>query len=68
MAPTKRAGASRQTRIDKAFKSAFRRERSTGGEDAVKIRVCAGSTCNASASAKRVRSSSCTPKACSTRG
>jgi NADH-quinone oxidoreductase subunit F len=48
MAPTKRAGASRQTRIDKAFKSAFRRERSTGGEDAVKIRVCAGSTCNAS--------------------
>jgi NADH:ubiquinone oxidoreductase subunit F (NADH-binding)/(2Fe-2S) ferredoxin/NAD-dependent dihydropyrimidine dehydrogenase PreA subunit len=38
----------RQARIDKALKTAFRPELATGGEDTVKIRVCAGSTCNAS--------------------
>ena len=41
------AQASRQTRINKALKAAFRPELATGGEDTVKIRVCAGSTCNA---------------------
>jgi len=41
------AAASKQTRINKALKVAFRPELATGGEDAVKIRVCAGSTCNA---------------------
>ncbi|HEY5168310.1 MAG TPA: NADH-quinone oxidoreductase subunit NuoF [Thermoleophilia bacterium] len=41
------AQASRQTRIKKALKTAFRPELATGGENTVKIRVCAGSTCNA---------------------
>ena len=41
------AATSRQTRIKKALKAAFRPELATGGEDTVKIRVCAGSTCNA---------------------
>jgi NADH:ubiquinone oxidoreductase subunit F (NADH-binding)/(2Fe-2S) ferredoxin/Pyruvate/2-oxoacid:ferredoxin oxidoreductase delta subunit len=41
------AQASRQTRIKKAFKAAFRPELATGAENTVKIRVCAGSTCNA---------------------
>ena len=41
------AATSRQTRIKKAIKAAFRPELATGGEDTVKIRVCAGSTCNA---------------------
>jgi NADH-quinone oxidoreductase subunit F len=41
------AATSRQTRIKKAMKAAFHPELATGGEDTVKIRVCAGSTCNA---------------------
>jgi NADH:ubiquinone oxidoreductase subunit F (NADH-binding)/(2Fe-2S) ferredoxin/NAD-dependent dihydropyrimidine dehydrogenase PreA subunit len=41
------AATSRQTRIKKAMKAAFRPELATGGENTVKIRVCAGSTCNA---------------------
>ena len=41
------AAASRQTRIKKALKAAYKPELATGGEDTVKIRVCAGSTCNA---------------------
>ena len=41
------AAASRQTHIKKALKAAFKPELATGGEDTVKIRVCAGSTCNA---------------------
>jgi NADH-quinone oxidoreductase subunit F len=41
------AATSRQTRVKKALTAAFRPELATGGEDAVKIRVCAGSTCNA---------------------
>ena len=38
------AAASRQTRITKALKAAHKPELATGGEDTVKIRVCAGST------------------------
>jgi NADH:ubiquinone oxidoreductase subunit F (NADH-binding)/(2Fe-2S) ferredoxin/NAD-dependent dihydropyrimidine dehydrogenase PreA subunit len=41
------AATSRQTRVKKALKTAFRPELATGGENTVKIRVCAGSTCNA---------------------
>ncbi len=41
------AATSRQTRIKKALKAAFRPELATGAENTVKIRVCAGSTCNA---------------------
>jgi len=37
----------RQTRIKKALKAALQPEFATGGDTAVKIRVCAGSTCNA---------------------
>ena len=48
MATAKSAGTTRRARIDKALKAAFKRELATGGEDTVKIRVCAGSTCNAS--------------------
>ncbi|MCX6364733.1 MAG: NADH-quinone oxidoreductase subunit NuoF [Actinobacteria bacterium] len=33
--------------IQKAMKAAYRPELATGGEDTLKIRVCAGSTCNA---------------------
>jgi NADH:ubiquinone oxidoreductase subunit F (NADH-binding)/(2Fe-2S) ferredoxin/Pyruvate/2-oxoacid:ferredoxin oxidoreductase delta subunit len=47
VAATTRSGAARQTRITKALKAAFRPELATGGDDTVKIRVCAGSTCNA---------------------
>ena len=41
------AAASKQTRIKKALKAAYQPELATGGEDTVKVRVCAGSTCNA---------------------
>jgi len=41
------AAASKQTRIKKALKAAYKPELATGGEDTVKVRVCAGSTCNA---------------------
>ena len=42
-----RTGTARQTRIKKALKAALRPELATGGDKSVKIRVCAGSTCNA---------------------
>ncbi len=48
MAASKSAGSTRQARITKAFKTAFRPEFATEGDDTVKIRVCAGTTCNAS--------------------
>ncbi len=48
MAASNSTGTARQARIDKALKAAFKPELATGGEDTVKIRVCAGSTCNAS--------------------
>jgi len=47
MAAAKNPGSARQARIVKALKAAYRPELATGGEDTVKIRVCAGSTCNA---------------------
>jgi NADH:ubiquinone oxidoreductase subunit F (NADH-binding)/(2Fe-2S) ferredoxin/NAD-dependent dihydropyrimidine dehydrogenase PreA subunit len=47
MAAAKNTGSARQARIVKALKAAYRPELATGGEDALKIRVCAGSTCNA---------------------
>jgi NADH:ubiquinone oxidoreductase subunit F (NADH-binding)/(2Fe-2S) ferredoxin/NAD-dependent dihydropyrimidine dehydrogenase PreA subunit len=37
----------RAARIEKALGSAFQARNATGGEDTVKIRVCAGTTCNA---------------------
>ncbi len=40
-------GTARQRRIKKALKAALQPELATGGDTAVKIRVCAGSTCNA---------------------
>ena len=49
------AATSRQTRIKKALKAAFRPELATGGEDTVKVRVCAGSTCNATGPRGRER-------------
>jgi len=48
VAASKKTGSARQARIAKALKAAFRRELATRGDDAVKIRVCAGTTCNAS--------------------
>ncbi len=48
MAAQKSAGSARQARIAKALKAAFRPELATRPDDAVKIRVCAGTTCNAS--------------------
>ena len=48
MAASTKTGTARQARIDKALMAAFRPELATGGEDTVKIRVCAGTTCNAS--------------------
>ena len=42
-----KTGTARQTRIKKALKAALQPEFATGGDTAVKIRVCAGSTCNA---------------------
>ncbi len=47
MAAGKTNGSARQARIDEALKAAHRPELATGGEDTVKIRVCAGSTCHA---------------------
>ena len=47
MAAARNPGSARQARIVKALKAAYRPELATGGEDTVKIRVCAGSTCNA---------------------
>jgi NADH:ubiquinone oxidoreductase subunit F (NADH-binding)/(2Fe-2S) ferredoxin/NAD-dependent dihydropyrimidine dehydrogenase PreA subunit len=35
-------------RIERALRRAFHSDNTTGGEDTVKIRVCAGTTCNAS--------------------
>ena len=48
MAASTKTGTARQARIDKVLTAAFRPELATGGEDTVKIRVCAGTTCNAS--------------------
>jgi NADH:ubiquinone oxidoreductase subunit F (NADH-binding)/(2Fe-2S) ferredoxin/NAD-dependent dihydropyrimidine dehydrogenase PreA subunit len=47
MAAASKTGTARQTRIKKALKAAYDPTLATGGEDTVKIRVCAGSTCNA---------------------
>ena len=47
MAAPSKSGTARQTRIKKALKAAYDPALATGGEDTVKIRVCAGSTCNA---------------------
>jgi NADH:ubiquinone oxidoreductase subunit F (NADH-binding)/(2Fe-2S) ferredoxin/Pyruvate/2-oxoacid:ferredoxin oxidoreductase delta subunit len=47
VAAASRPGTARQSRIKKVLKAALRAELATGGEDTVKIRVCAGSTCNA---------------------
>jgi len=47
MATRSTSERARKTRITKALKAAFRPELATGGDDTVKIRVCAGSTCNA---------------------
>jgi NADH-quinone oxidoreductase subunit F len=47
MATRSTSERARKTRITRALKAAFRPELATGGDDTVKIRVCAGSTCNA---------------------
>jgi len=47
VAASKSAGSARQAHIQKALKAAYKPELATGGEDTLKIRVCAGSTCNA---------------------
>ncbi len=47
MAASKRAGSTRQAHIQKALEAAYKPALATGGEDTLKIRVCAGSTCNA---------------------
>ena len=47
MAATSKPGAARKTRITKALKAAYDPKLATGGDDTLKIRVCAGSTCNA---------------------
>jgi hypothetical protein len=48
VAATANTGTARKSRIDKALKAAYRPELTSGAQDAVRIRVCAGSTCNAS--------------------
>ena len=48
MAVTTKAGTARQARIKKALKAAYKPALATGGEDTVKIRVCAGTACHAS--------------------
>jgi len=47
VAASKNAGSTRQAHIQKALKAAYKPELASGGEDTLKIRVCAGSTCNA---------------------
>ena len=47
MAARKSTGSARQAHIQKALKAAYKPALATGGEDTLKIRVCAGSTCNA---------------------
>jgi NADH-quinone oxidoreductase subunit F len=47
-ATKKSPAATRTARIEKALGKAFRPGLTSGGEDVVKIRVCAGTTCNAS--------------------
>jgi len=58
MATRKTSGAAktddRAARIDKALAKAFVKKNANGGEDTVKIRVCAGTTCNATGRAKLV--------------
>ena len=45
----------RAARIDKALAKAFVKKNANGGEDTVKIRVCAGTTCNATGRASAGR-------------
>jgi len=45
----------RAARIDKALTKAFVKKNATGGDDTVKIRVCAGTTCEATGRAKLVQ-------------
>jgi len=47
MAASTSAGSARKAHIKKAMKAAYKPELASGGEDTLKIRVCAGSTCNA---------------------
>jgi NADH-quinone oxidoreductase subunit F len=42
-----RSASARRARIDQALTAAYKPELTTGTEDTVKIRVCAGTTCNA---------------------
>ena len=48
MAAAKTTAKTKAARIERALKTAFDAAGTTGGEDTVKIRVCAGTTCNAS--------------------
>jgi len=48
VAASETTGSARQARIGEALKAAFHAELASPGDDAVKIRVCAGTTCNAS--------------------
>jgi NADH-quinone oxidoreductase subunit F len=48
MAAAKTTARPTAARIERALKAAFTAAGTTGGEDTVKIRVCAGTTCNAS--------------------
>ena len=47
MARSNRSESTLAARIDEALKAAYKPELTTGDEDVVKIRVCAGTTCNA---------------------
>ncbi len=48
MAAPQTTAKNRTARIERALKAAFDPKGTTGGEDTVKIRVCSGTTCNAS--------------------
>ncbi len=48
MAATAKTEAARVARIDKALAAALHKDEAHGGEDTLKIRVCSGTTCNAS--------------------
>jgi NADH:ubiquinone oxidoreductase subunit F (NADH-binding)/(2Fe-2S) ferredoxin/Pyruvate/2-oxoacid:ferredoxin oxidoreductase delta subunit len=48
VAATIKTASSRAARIDKALAAARQPDQATGGEDTLKIRVCSGTTCNAS--------------------
>ena len=53
-ASAKSNGSGRPAAVQRALKRAFNAKATTGGEDTVKIRVCAGTTCNASGRAALV--------------